>query len=153
VCCFGLGCPGGGGAPALRIFKEIWEKALVLSTPVGLQLSSIVSPWLPLSESNLCLFLEEGHTSLHKPLYSYREKWLRTPLCDANIMAWGPLFFVLNSYCSKRKRMKLLSTLEWQELGSLLRLFLFYSYFVLSFFLVSSFMSENFALRHNEGFC
>ena len=29
--------------------------------PVGLRLSSIESPWLPLSESNLCLSLTHGH--------------------------------------------------------------------------------------------
>jgi hypothetical protein len=40
-----------------RVVKKNLQKALVLSMPVGLQLSSIESPWLPLSESNLCLFL------------------------------------------------------------------------------------------------
>ena len=38
-------------------FLKKKQKALVLSMPVGLRLSSIESPWLPLSESNLCLSL------------------------------------------------------------------------------------------------
>jgi hypothetical protein len=40
---------------AWRIFKDIWQKVLVLSTPVGLRLSSIVSTSLPLSETSLYL--------------------------------------------------------------------------------------------------